>query len=147
MQIELRSFGVIPSADPIAYSAVRLKRDARMTGAAPAIAAIAVATSAAAGGGVANVRLRRHSPSPTAPLASGFDRTRLEPKSLASLFAAGSAGARPEQAGKVTCRHRQLSDEPGGSQRGRIGSDDTYLIEADLQVDAAAFQVPADRAH
>ena len=43
---------VIPVTDLIARSAAELKRDAGMTGIAPTIDAIVVATSAAAGGGV-----------------------------------------------------------------------------------------------
>lgn len=48
----LKKLQVIPITDPIARSAAGLKRDARMTGVAPTIDAIVVATSAAAGGGV-----------------------------------------------------------------------------------------------
>lgn len=48
----LKKLQVIPITDPIARSAAWLKRDARMTGVAPTIDAIVVATSAAAGGGV-----------------------------------------------------------------------------------------------
>lgn len=48
----LKKLLVIPITDPIARSAAGLKRDARMTGVAPTIDAIVVATSAAAGGGV-----------------------------------------------------------------------------------------------
>lgn len=48
----LKKLQVIPITDPIARSAAVLKRDARMTGVAPTIDAIVVATSAAVGGGV-----------------------------------------------------------------------------------------------
>jgi len=48
----LKKLQVIPITDPIARSAAGLKRDARMTGVAPTIDAIVVATSAAAGGGI-----------------------------------------------------------------------------------------------
>jgi len=48
----LKKLQVIPSTDPIARSAAGLKRDAGMTGVAPTIDAIVVATSAAVGGGV-----------------------------------------------------------------------------------------------
>jgi predicted nucleic acid-binding protein len=48
----LKKLQVIPVTDLIARSAAELKRDAGMTGIAPTIDAIVVATSAAAGGGV-----------------------------------------------------------------------------------------------
>jgi predicted nucleic acid-binding protein len=48
----LKKLQVIPVTDLIAPSAAVLKRDAGMTGVAPTIDAIVVATSAAAGGGV-----------------------------------------------------------------------------------------------
>ena len=48
----LKKLQVIPITDSIARSAAGLKRDARMTGVAPTIDAIVVATSAAAGGGL-----------------------------------------------------------------------------------------------
>ena len=48
----LKKLQVIPVTDLIARSAAEHKRDAGMTGIAPTIDAIVVATSAAAGGGV-----------------------------------------------------------------------------------------------
>jgi len=48
----LKKLQVIPVTDLIARSAAELKLDAGMTGIAPTIDAIVVATSAAAGGGV-----------------------------------------------------------------------------------------------
>ena len=48
----LKKLQIIPVTDPIARSAAVLKRQAGMTGVAPTIDAIVVATSAATGGGV-----------------------------------------------------------------------------------------------